>query len=67
MRESYDIRDSHSTYKIVNYHYKSIHCTLVEPYTDAIVLFDIGGGASEVILLDVSQKRSFRLTEQIMA
>lgn len=24
MRESYDIRDSHSTYKTVNYHYKSI-------------------------------------------
>ncbi|MBB4077322.1 hypothetical protein GGR08_001653 [Bartonella fuyuanensis] len=24
MRESYVIRDSHSTYKTVNYHYKSI-------------------------------------------
>ncbi|MET3560155.1 hypothetical protein ABID39_000847 [Bartonella japonica] len=26
MRESYDIRDSHSTYKTVNYHYKSMCC-----------------------------------------
>ncbi|MBB4077236.1 hypothetical protein GGR08_001564 [Bartonella fuyuanensis] len=26
MRESYVIRDSHSTYKTVNYHYKSMHC-----------------------------------------
>ncbi|WP_208441606.1 Ppx/GppA phosphatase family protein [Bartonella raoultii] len=41
--------------------------TLVEPNTDAIVLFDIGGGSSEIVLLDVSQKRSLRLTEQIAA
>ncbi|WP_208437819.1 Ppx/GppA phosphatase family protein [Bartonella taylorii] len=41
--------------------------TLVEPNTDAIVLFDIGGGSSEIVLLDVSQKRSFRLAEQITA
>ncbi len=26
MKESYDIRDSHSTYKTVNYHYKSMPC-----------------------------------------
>ncbi|MET3560786.1 hypothetical protein ABID39_001502 [Bartonella japonica] len=26
MRESYVIRDSHSTYKTVNYHYKSMRC-----------------------------------------
>ncbi|MCZ2203963.1 Ppx/GppA phosphatase family protein [Bartonella sp. A05] len=41
--------------------------TLVEPNTDAIVLFDIGGGSSEIVLLDVSQKRSLRLAEQITA
>ncbi|WP_273789815.1 Ppx/GppA phosphatase family protein [Bartonella sp. ML70XJBT] len=41
--------------------------TLVEPNTEAIVLFDIGGGSSEIVLLDVSQKRSFRLAGQITA
>ncbi|CDO46188.1 Ppx/GppA family phosphatase [Bartonella henselae] len=41
--------------------------TLIEPNTDAIVLFDIGGGSSEIVLLDVSQKRSLRLAEQITA
>ncbi|GAA4663779.1 Ppx/GppA phosphatase family protein [Bartonella pachyuromydis] len=41
--------------------------TLVEPNTDAIVLFDIGGGSSEIVLLDVSKKRSLRLTKQIIA
>ncbi len=33
MRESYDIRDSHSTYKTVNYYYKSMPCNANEhPY-----------------------------------
>ncbi|MBX4335408.1 Ppx/GppA phosphatase family protein [Bartonella raoultii] len=41
--------------------------TLVEPNTDAIVLFDIGGGSSEIVLLDFSQKRSLHLAEQIIA
>ncbi len=41
--------------------------TLVEPNTDAIVLFDIGGGSSEIVLLDVSKKRSLHLAEQIIA
>ncbi|WP_406603943.1 Ppx/GppA phosphatase family protein [Bartonella gliris] len=41
--------------------------TLVEPNTDAIVLFDIGGGSSEIVLLDVSKKRSLHLAEQIRA
>ncbi|MCZ2158000.1 Ppx/GppA family phosphatase [Bartonella sp. 220] len=41
--------------------------TLVEPNINAIVLFDIGGGSSEIVLLDVSKKRSLRLTEQIRA
>lgn len=41
--------------------------SLVEPNTDAIVLFDIGGGSSEIVLLDVSQKRSLCLAKQIIA
>ncbi|WP_455478673.1 Ppx/GppA phosphatase family protein [Bartonella sp. B10] len=41
--------------------------TLIEPDTDALVLFDIGGGSSEIALLDVSQKRSLCLAEQITA
>lgn len=41
--------------------------TLVEPNTDAIVLFDIGGGSSEIALLDFTQKRSLHLAEQITA
>lgn len=41
--------------------------TLVEHDTDAIVLFDIGGGSSEIALIDISQKRSPRLAEHITA
>lgn len=41
--------------------------TLVEHNTDAIVLFDIGGGSSEIALIDVSKKRSPRLAEHIIA
>lgn len=41
--------------------------TLVSRETDAVVLFDIGGGSSEIALIDVSQRRSPRLAEHIMA
>lgn len=41
--------------------------TLVERDTDAIVLFDIGGGSSEIVLIDRSKKRSPRLAEHIIA
>lgn len=41
--------------------------TLVERNTDAIVLFDIGGGSSEIALIDVSKRRSPRLAEHIIA
>ncbi|WP_455477638.1 Ppx/GppA phosphatase family protein [Bartonella sp. B41] len=41
--------------------------TLIDPDSDAFVLFDIGGGSSEIALLDVSQKRSLCLDEQITA
>ncbi len=41
--------------------------TLVARETDAIVLFDIGGGSSEIALIDVSKRRSPRLAEHIIA
>ena len=40
---------------------------LVGHQTDALVLFDIGGGSSEVALIDRSKRRSPRLAEQIVA
>lgn len=40
---------------------------LVERDTNAIVLFDIGGGSSEIALIDISQRRSPRLAEHIIA
>ncbi len=43
MRESYDIRDSHSTYKTVNYYYKSMPCN-VDYSTKAQVKAWIYGG-----------------------
>lgn len=41
--------------------------SLVEPDTDGVVLFDIGGGSSEVALIDVTGQRSPRLAEHIVA
>ena len=40
---------------------------LVGGHTDALVLFDIGGGSSEVALIDRSRRRSPRLADQIVA
>ena len=40
---------------------------LVTHNTDALVLFDIGGGSSEVALIDRSKRRSPRLSDQIIA
>lgn len=40
---------------------------LVGHQTDALVLFDIGGGSSEVALIDRSKRRSPRLADQIVA
>jgi exopolyphosphatase/guanosine-5'-triphosphate,3'-diphosphate pyrophosphatase len=40
---------------------------LVERGTDAVVLFDIGGGSSEIALIDVSQRRNPRLANHIVA
>ncbi|WP_420959609.1 Ppx/GppA phosphatase family protein [Brucella sp. IR073] len=41
--------------------------TLVDRDAEAIVLFDIGGGSSEIALIDVSRRRSPRLAEHIIA
>lgn len=40
---------------------------LVERETEAVVVFDIGGGSSEIALVDLSVRRSPRLAEHIVA
>ena len=41
--------------------------SLVERETDGVVLFDIGGGSSEIALIDVTGQRSPRLANHIVA
>ena len=41
--------------------------SLVEPDTSAVVLFDIGGGSSEIALVDLSRGRTQRLSNHIAA
>jgi exopolyphosphatase/guanosine-5'-triphosphate,3'-diphosphate pyrophosphatase len=41
--------------------------SLIEPDVKAVVLFDIGGGSSEIALIDLSAKRSPRLANHIVA
>lgn len=41
--------------------------TLVERDTDGVVLFDIGGGSSEIALVDVSRQRTPRLANHIVS
>jgi exopolyphosphatase / guanosine-5'-triphosphate,3'-diphosphate pyrophosphatase len=40
---------------------------LVNSYIDALVLFDIGGGSSEIALINRHQSRKLRLSDQIVA
>ncbi len=41
--------------------------SLVERGTEAVVLFDIGGGSSEIALIDLSRRRSRQLARNIVA
>ena len=41
--------------------------TLVERDTDGVVLFDIGGGSSEIALVDLSRQRTPRLASHIVS
>ncbi|WP_085464306.1 Ppx/GppA phosphatase family protein [Mesorhizobium australicum] len=41
--------------------------SLVEPDTEAVVLFDIGGGSSEIALIDLSGERSPHLARHIVS
>jgi exopolyphosphatase/guanosine-5'-triphosphate,3'-diphosphate pyrophosphatase len=41
--------------------------SLVERDTDGVVLFDIGGGSSEIALIDLSKQRSPRLANHIVS
>ncbi|MEO3385412.1 Ppx/GppA phosphatase family protein [Mesorhizobium sp. CAU 1741] len=41
--------------------------SLVERDTDGVVLFDIGGGSSEIALIDVSRQRTPRLANHIVS
>ncbi len=41
--------------------------SLVERDTDGVVLFDIGGGSSEIALVDLSRHRSARLSNHIVS
>ncbi len=41
--------------------------TLVDRGTDGVVLFDIGGGSSEIALVDVSRHRTPRLADHIVS
>lgn len=40
--------------------------SLVEPWAEGVVLFDIGGGSTEVALIDCSKNRSRRLSRHIV-
>src|SRR5690606_25675048 len=41
--------------------------SLIEPDTKGVVLFDIGGGSSEIALIDLSGQRSQSLSDHIRA
>ncbi len=72
MRESYVIRDSHSIYKTVNYHYKSMPCK-VDYSTKAQVKAWIYGGdlprsvlSYEALIDEVNEKIKQRSKEPLI-
>ncbi|WP_375610910.1 hypothetical protein [Bartonella sp. AP18SXNS] len=50
MRDSYDIRDSHSTYRTVNYYYKSMPCNVDYSTKAQVKAWIYGGGIPKSVL-----------------
>nr|WP_273791715.1 hypothetical protein [Bartonella sp. CM31XJBT] len=65
MRESYVIRDSHSTYKTVNYHYKSMYCTIMERFFNTKIME--GGIQNLYVEEDLNDYSSFAFDTKVFS